>query len=203
MFIVIEGLDGSGKTTQLKLLSEKLTLKNITNIITRQPSENPIGKMARAFTLGEYPNMSNEAVSMLFAADRIQHYHEEIEIALKNGYVLCDRYYYSNLAYQGTDEAAVKRIISYNQSVMGEKKPDLVIFLNTKPEECINRISKTRANISIYESLSNLKTLQERFLTVFDHLNEAENIKIIETDGLNIQDVHERVWALVTLSCKA
>jgi dTMP kinase len=100
-FIVFEGLDGCGKTTQLLLLSERLKRAGVPHIATREPSDgNPVGRLVRDAVHGSV-TLENETLALLFAADRYQHIQTEILPALTRGaHVLCDRYYYSNLAYQ-------------------------------------------------------------------------------------------------------
>jgi len=194
MFIVLEGLDGSGKSTQVKRLSEKLKSLNIPHLVTRQPTGSPIGQVAREFTKGGFGNLENETVALLFAADRFQHYKQEIAPALaKDEIVICDRYFYSNMAYQGVTDAAMARVIVYNQVVMAEKIPDIVFFLDTAPEECIRRISDSRDGVSIYETLPRLKAIRERYFAAFNRLKDTIHIVVIETDGLAAEDVCEKI----------
>jgi len=195
MFIVLEGLDGSGKSTQARLLSQRLTAAHISNICTRQPTDSPIGKMARAFTQGEFDNLQNETIGLLFAADRFQHFTQEIAPALLQGqFVICDRYYYSNMAYQGVDDAALGRIVSYNQAVRAAKIPDITLFLDVKPKECIRRIATARDEMSIYDTLPRLVHLRERYLAAFDQLKVSDNIAIITTHGLSEAEVCDKIW---------
>jgi len=195
MFIVLEGLEGSGKSTQARLLSEQLTAANIPNLNTRQPTASPIGAMAREFTQGKFGNLQNETVGLLFAADRFQHFTHEIAPALLLGqFVVCDRYYYSNMAYQGVDDAVLERIVDYNQAVRNAKIPDVTFFLDVTPDECIRRITATRDEISIYDTLSNLEQLRERYFATFRRLEKSDNIVIVTTDGLNEVEVCNKIW---------
>lgn len=198
-FFVIEGLDGSGKSTQAKRLAKYFCAKNMSCIVTRQPSTGKIGELARAITTGEFL-AENEALALLFAADRIQHYAQEIAPALERGeIVICDRYYYSNLVYQGTDSAAFERILSYNQAVMAARKPDAIIFIDVPPEECMRRITANRAQISIYEALDKLKLQRGRFLAAFERLNE--NVVIIEAENFDANAVFEKILHKIEPLC--
>ncbi|MCL1877855.1 MAG: dTMP kinase [Defluviitaleaceae bacterium] len=180
MFIVIEGIDGSGKSTQAKRLGEFFEKRGEAYLATRLPSENAIGKLARAATQDEF-SAESEALALLFAADMVQHFYEEIAPALARGeHVICDRYYYSTLAYQGTNFDAFPRISAYNQVVMSHR-PNAVIFLDVPPEECMRRIAASRDEISIYEAMDVLGHIRDRFMDVFDRLRGTENIFIIES----------------------
>ncbi|MCL2386198.1 MAG: dTMP kinase [Defluviitaleaceae bacterium] len=202
-FFVLEGLDGSGKTTQAKLLGEWFDAKSLPYVVTRQPSDNQVGKLARAATQGAF-SLENETLALLFAADRFQHYHEEIAPALSRGnFVVCDRYYFSNLAYQGEDHAAMARIIAYNQSIMTppSRKPDAVIFLDIPPEECLRRITETREEISIYETMDRLKLQRERFFTAFELLRDSENIIMVKPEIFDASHVFETIVNKISPLC--
>ena len=102
IFIVIEGLDGSGKTTQATLLAKKLS-QNYRVLLTAEPSRGKIGTFIREGCLYEDKRLPTEAEALLFAADRIEHMYSEVKPALDEGkLVICDRYIYSSLAYQGS-----------------------------------------------------------------------------------------------------
>ena len=102
------------------------------------------------------------------------------------GIVVCDRYYYSNIVYQGHDEASINRILGYNQQVM-RHPPDVVFFLKAEPQVCLERLKLTRKDISIYENQSNLDILHKRYLALFSRL--GGNIITIETSGKSEADV--------------
>ncbi|MCL1842543.1 MAG: dTMP kinase [Defluviitaleaceae bacterium] len=196
LFIVFEGLDGSGKTTQIKRLATRLNeegKRDASCFVTHTPSKNPIGAMAREASKGAISFM-NETLALLFAADFYQHFNEEIMPALNNGkYVLCDRYYFSNMAYQGTDDAVLERIITYNKAVMAARKPDVVFFLDITPEECMRRINSTRTETGVFETLERQKLQRERFLAAFERLKDTENIVTI--NAANKDAVSAEVWA--------
>ena len=196
-FIVIEGLDGCGKSTQAKLLADELTRQGIQTLHTCQPSRAPTGQLARMALKGEVP-LENEAMALLFATDRYQHYHTEVAPELARGnHVVCDRYFYSNMAFQGIDPAAMKRIMAYNQGVMSPpaKRPDIVFFLDVPPEECIERILHTRQDISIYETIPKLTATRERYLQVFELLKESDNIITIAAAGASEKEVFNKIWS--------
>ncbi|MCL2373220.1 MAG: dTMP kinase [Defluviitaleaceae bacterium] len=203
MFIVFEGIDGSGKSTQIQLLRDKLVEAGRECLLTAEPSCNPLGVMARDFTKGKYGNMAAETIALLFAADRWQHYTSEIAPMLEGGgVVLCDRYYYSNMAYQGTDVAALARLADYNQAAMAARRPDFVFFLDVQPKECLRRINSARDEISIFETLPKLTVLRERFLTTFQHLGDAENIFVIDANGRGVNEIGDEIYGIIASKTK-
>jgi len=190
-FIVLEGLDGSGKTSQLALLSQKMTELNLPHITTRQPSNGPAGTMVREAL---YTNaMENETLALLFAADRYQHVKKTVAPALNQGiHVLCDRYYYSNLVYQAGDTKALTRLMAYNQVVMEENRPDIVLFLDVAPEECMRRLHGRSDASSIYENLTRLKEDRARFANVFSKLDD--NVIIVDANSQDVSTVLNQIW---------
>ena len=138
-FIVFEGIDGAGKTTQVKLLADKINALGGSYCLTAEPTELPSGKELRRVLGGEIKKSDCE-IATLFTLDRIAHNVDAangIEAHLKAGRtVLCDRYYYSTLAYQGsvTDYEWVKAL---NLKCPEIRKPDLCIFLDLTPEQSL------------------------------------------------------------------
>jgi len=192
-FIVIEGLDGSGKSTQARRLAEFFASRGNPCFATRQPSDDRIGSLAREATYGVFP-AENETLSLLFAAEHYQHYCGKIAPALARGEtVICDRYYYSNFVYQGVDAPTLERVFAYNYAVMAARTPDMVIFIDVEPEECMRRINANREQISIFETLEKLQTQRKRFLSLFERICDKENIIIIETENADENTVFEKI----------
>ncbi len=141
-FITFEGCDGCGKSTQLRLLSEYLTAKNIPHIFTREPGGGKISEAIREILLnGKNAEMTDACEALLYAASRVQHLADRVEPALAEGkLVICDRYADSSTAYQaygrglGTD--FVEQINAY---AMQHYAPDVTIFIDLPPEEAFRR----------------------------------------------------------------
>ncbi|MCL2605333.1 MAG: dTMP kinase [Defluviitaleaceae bacterium] len=179
-FVVFEGLEGSGKSTQLRLLAEKLETLGVPHITTRQPSDNPIGKLMRTATDG-FTKMENETMALLVAADRYQHVYDVVMPALEEGKaVLCDRYYYSSFACQGIDPGVYARVAAYNGLAMAYCKPDLTFFLDTDPKECMRRITANRDYGGLYDSLTQLTEMRERYMAIFEQLKESDPVVVID-----------------------
>lgn len=141
-FITFEGCDGCGKSTQLKLLSDYLTEKNIPHIFTREPGGGEISEAIRGILLnGKNGSMTDECEALLFAAARVQHLSDRVEPALKEGkLVICDRYVDSSLAYQafgrGLGADFIRKINAY---ALENYLPNVTVFIDLTPEAAFKR----------------------------------------------------------------
>lgn len=203
-FIVVEGLDGTGKTTQIKILAEYIRSKGNDAEITAEPTSQPTGKLIRRILSGEVPS-SPWALAALFLADRIIHNtdsEEGIEKMLKDGKtVISDRYYYSTFAYQG-HETDLSWAMDMHFNCPEVRRPDLVLFLTMSPEKCIERIRSNRPDeaIEIYENTESLTKISRQFDTVFEKLGDKENIVYIDADG-TIEEVSDRLFKAYDKYC--
>ena len=200
-FIVFEGLDGTGKTTQIKLLAEYLESTGEKVFVTAEPTGLPTGKLLRRVLSGEVPS-SPWSTAALFLSDRILHNTDEtigFRKHLEAGEtVITDRYYYSTFAYQGC-ETDLDWTMDIHFGCPELAKPDAVIFLTMSPEKCIERITANRPaeTIEIYENTEALTRISRQFDTVFDKLKDRENIIYIDADG-TVDQVAERIRAALT-----
>ncbi len=141
-FIVIEGLDGSGKSTQAKLLARNLK-KSHSTVYTAEPSRGRIGKFIRNRILYGETRPPTAVEALLFAADRIEHVQNEVLPALAKGQlVISDRYVYSSLAYQGSAGLSLDWIEAINQHAL---KPDLALFIDVDPEVVLARLKRKKS----------------------------------------------------------
>lgn len=141
-FVTFEGCEGSGKSTQLKLLSARLDEAGVDYILTREPGGSPIAERIREIILdGKNTAMCDECEALLYAAARVQHVKEKILPALESGkLVICDRYIHSSLAYQGIARGLGEQYVaSINSFAIQNCRPDLTIFLNIPPERAFAR----------------------------------------------------------------
>lgn len=164
-FIVFEGLDGCGKTTQIKRLAAHFSETKMPYLLTAEPTEAPLGKLARDVLRGEL-SMTAEAFALLFAADRAEHVKKQIQPALDAGtHVFCDRFAYSNMAFQGT-ALPIGRIATFNEGAIS-LKPDLTLFIDTEPEECSRRMSSSRQLEELYDGIKISHKIRERYFEAF------------------------------------
>jgi dTMP kinase len=162
IFIVIEGLDGSGKTTQATLLANRLS-QSYTVLLTAEPSRGKIGTFIREGCLYEDKRLPTEAEALLFAADRIEHMQKELRPALEDGkLVICDRYVYSSLAYQGSAGLSLDWIKTINARAL---QPDFSIFIDVPPERVLERLQRKK---SVMETLETQLKVREVYLKFVD-----------------------------------
>lgn len=198
LFIVFEGIDGAGKTTQINNLKEYLESKGRKVHITAEPTGFATGVLIRRALSGEIKKSECE-MAALFVVDRINHNTDAecgIEKMLADGYdVLCDRYYYSSLAYQGsaTDFEWVKTM---NLSCPEIRVPDACVFLDLTPQESLARITRDRDKIEIYETEEKLTAVRNKFHNVFEMLRDRERIFIVSSAG-TIESVANDIRACV------
>ena len=194
-FIVFEGIDGAGKTTQVGLLAERLRGMGKQVVITAEPTSLPSGVELRRALSGELRKTPLEMAEM-FATDRVAH-NIEIEKLLSDGVtVISDRYYYSSLAYQGS-VLGYDSVAKLNLDNPGIRRPDICIFLDLSPEKSLARIGGRGANVEIYENLEYLTKTRKMFFDVFERLrNEGENIAVIDASG-SVETVAKAVFDAV------
>lgn len=179
-FIVIEGLDGSGKGTQISRLASHLSGCGMPVHVTCEPTQYSSGGLIRDALAGVTQRTPYELAG-LFLADRIAHNEnpkDGIKTLIAKGYVvICDRYYYSSLAYQGM-ELGLDWLMPANLSCPGILKPDLCIFLDVTTSVADQRISAGRASRDIYEKKDTIERVRQQYFKVFAALSD-HNIKII------------------------
>ncbi|MEM4347759.1 MAG: dTMP kinase [Candidatus Altiarchaeota archaeon] len=174
MFIVLEGIDGCGKTTQAKLLSEFLKKNNFDVIMTAEPTENEIGKFIREVLSGLHV-VDAKTLALLFTADRYEHLKKIIEPALKEGkIVISERYYYSTIAYQEAQGVSRQWLLELNKFVI---MPDIAIVIDIDPKISSKRV-KTQ---EIFENEKFLANVRENYMK-FD-------TEVIKIDGEQSKEV--------------
>lgn len=160
-FICIEGIDASGKTTQAHRLVRNLRRRGLDVVYTTEPSTGEIGKLIRDHVLNRKKRVPVAVEALLFAADRVDHVDKEIKPALQKGkIVICDRYVYSTLAYQGAADLDLNWIEQINHFAL---VPDLAMFLDVSLEVVIGRM-QSKSEKSVMETLQNQRRVCEVYL---------------------------------------
>jgi dTMP kinase len=198
-FIVFEGIDGAGKTTQVELLAQNLASLGREVSLSAEPTTLPSGKAIRRALKGEEPKSECEMAAM-FVLDRIAHnINSEIGIRAltERGIdVISDRYYYSSLAYQGTatDYEWVKAMNINSPEI---RRPDLCIYLDLLPEESLERISRGRESFEIYENIEKLTAVRAKFLSVVEDLRrDGESIYVVNA-ARAAEDIAKEIFEIV------
>lgn len=193
VFICIEGIDASGKTTQAKLLVKNLNEKGYEAIYTSEPTNGFFGQILRRKIL--YGNKRVPAVieALLFALDRLEHVKKEIEPTLKEGkIVVSDRYLYSSIAYQGAAGLDLTWIEEINRWAI---KPDLAIYLDVPAEVVIKRLKEKR---SIMETLENERKVRGIYLKL------VREGKLLLVDGnRSVEEIEKEILQIVLKLLKA
>ena len=163
MFIVIEGIDGTGKSTQAKRLAQHFTALGRTVTLSREPTDGPWGTLLR--NSAETGRLSPEEELATFLKDRRQHVAEKIAPALAAGHVvILDRYYFSTMAYQGARGFDPQKIRADNEAFA--PVPDILLILDLDVETALTRIGSRGDTANEFEQRANLERCREIFLSV-------------------------------------
>jgi len=183
-FIVFEGIDGSGTTTQCKLTAEWLRGRAIPVVETFEPTDGIIGKVIRQALSCKMPGCEGEELApelfaLLFAADRMDHVNGKVVPALERGeWVLSDRCYLSSFAYQSVD-CDLDWVRAVNKHV---RRADLTLLLDLDAETAFNRFAGERANHEVFETVDKMAAVRESYLTIADILR-SEGDRIVTIDA--------------------
>ncbi len=197
LFITIEGPEGSGKTTMIRMLAEALEdLHEV--VVTREPGGIPISEKIREILLANDAEMDARTEALLFAAARRQHLVERIVPALKDGkVVLCDRFIDSSLAYQGYARGlGAEEIMEINRFAVENWMPDLTIYLKLPPEAGLKRIQDNNrtSNRLDKETLDFHKDVVKGYNEL--SVNYPERIKVVDADR-EIEDVFRDAYNII------
>ncbi len=197
IFIVLEGIDGAGTTTQARRLVRRFSEMGQEAIYTQEPTSGPIGNMIRQVLGGRLvapgpdgPQPLNaDSMSLLFSADRLDHLQTLILPALERGAaVICDRYYYSTIAYQGV-EGDIDWIRELNKKAL---QPDVVLYLQLSAEQALKRI-QGRTQKEIYEK----RDFLEKVVANYDALFKQDSKAFVLDGSLSMDLISEQILSIV------
>lgn len=191
MFIAFEGLDGSGSSSQAKLLAERLEKAGKKVLVTKEPTTDTSTGLRIREVLQHREIMSPRELQQLFTEDRAEHLKNVIEPALKDGFaVITDRYLFSTLAY-GALEVEWAWLKELNRSF---RLPDVTFLLKLDPVECLHRIAARGTAAEFFEREEKLAKVWENYERV---AAEFPNIHVIESDR-PIEEVGEEIWRIAS-----
>jgi len=180
VFVVFEGLDGAGTTTQARLASEFVAEEtDRESHRTAEPSEGPVGSQIRRALAGDL-DLDPAALALLFAADRLDHLDREVEPRLAEGAVVCcDRYALSSFAYQRAEaDLDPAWLRSINDRA---RAPDLTIFLDVPPEVCAERLAADERGGERFEDLSTLRAVEAAYReTVAAERDAGHDVRVVD-----------------------
>lgn len=196
-FVVFEGIDGAGTSTQLKILKERPEASKID--FSAEPTEKETGKFLRS-VLGGKVELDPKTTAYLFAADRNEHLYgkDGIQNSLKNGKaVIIDRYIFSSLAYQGVSCGKELPRMLNSQFPL----PQLLFFFDIDPQKSLERI-KSRDVTEIYENSEYLTDTRKQYLDVikeYQAMDEAKDMNIVIIDATQTrEEISKIVWSHIS-----
>lgn len=200
MFITFEGPDGSGKSTIIKKVYEKLINDGFDIVLTREPGGTPIAEKIRDIIL-DNSNVALDArtEALLYAASRRQHLVEKIRPALKEGkIVLCDRFLDSSLAYQGGGRnLGVQNVLNINLFATENTYPDLTLFFDIDPELGLKRVSQDKKRVADRLDNEN-ENFHEKVYSTFKEIVSTNSERIITIDASkSIEEVTECAYRTI------
>jgi dTMP kinase len=185
-FIVFEGLDGSGQSTQAALLKEYFGVRGRKALLTKEPTPWTAAGQKIQATLDEKIKLAPLKLQELFCEDRREHLEKEIIPALKDGkVVVCDRYFFSTIAFGGID-LSIEKLKQMNDGFI---YPDIIFFLDVRPEICLERIGKRGEGFKFFEKLEKLKKVAENYRELTKSFSDV----IIMDGEREIQEIHKKI----------
>ena len=194
-FIAFEGIDGSGKSTQIRILAERLKIQGDTCYTTMEPTDSPIGSLIHQIMTGRIKT-DNKVIAALFVADRLDHLLNDVDgivSKVNEGItVLTDRYYFSSYAYQSVD-MPMDWIIQANEQSSQILRPTVNIFIDTDPDIAMERIARNRFHRELFEKKSRLIEVREKYLEAFEKRKDVERVMIIDGNRSE-REIAEDIW---------
>lgn len=195
LFIAFEGIDGSGKSTQVKLLTDSLKKAGHKVYSTFEPTDSPIGSVIRNIFKHRI-EADHRVIAGLFVADRLDHLLNKTNGILKkleDGYtVITDRYYFSSYAYHGT-HMSLDWVIEANSLSADLLRPDLNIYIDISPDISMKRLTNGRSSIELYETKENLKNVRAKYLEAIEQLKFQEHI-FVTNGNRSPEEIAIDIW---------
>lgn len=200
MFITFEGPDGSGKSTIIKKIHEKLVSEGYNIVLTREPGGTPIAEKIRNIILdNENQELDARSEALLYAASRRQHLVEKIWPALKEGkIVLCDRFIDSSIAYQGGGRnIGVENVLNVNLFATENTYPDLTIFFDVSPEIGLARVSHDKKRVADRLDNEN-ENFHDKVYETFKEIVKNNPNRIVSIDASkSIDEVFDATYKII------
>lgn len=198
-FITFEGIDGSGKSTQINLLKTRMEQYGHSCALTAEPSTGPVGVMLRQFLSGRM-KADEKTLAALFASDRLDHLLNETDgicSKINQGiHVICDRYILSSYAYQSV-RVPLEWVMQLNSVAVDTLRPDYHIFIDVEPEISMKRMAEGRFHTELFETKERLTEVRNYYLKLIEQFKEQENILVINGNQ-TIEEISNEIWKNVS-----
>lgn len=193
-FIVFEGIDGSGKSTQTKLLKKYLEEQGFLVTLTKEPTNNSSVSQKIRQILNKEVIAGAKELQELFIQDRKEHLEKVVIPSLKEGkIVISDRYYFSTIVYGESERVSKEWLIEKNKDFLA---PDTTIIIDLDPKICIERITANRSSIDLFEKIGKLEKVRDNYK---DIAKKFQNIYIIDGNE-EIERVHNEIKKIQNLT---
>jgi len=190
-FIVLEGLDGAGTTTQGQILRDRLQDLGLAVELTKEPTDSALGVIARSFTDGRI-HLEPETVALTFAADRIEHTVEIRALLATGTWVISDRYVASSLSYQTSQGLPFEWVRTLNSRAM---EPDATVFVDTSVATCVERLeARGEFNTGPFDKAAALEKARDLYLQAFQSDVPLGELVTVDGDGSR-DEVADAIWA--------
>jgi dTMP kinase len=199
-FITFEGIEGSGKTTQINLLAEFLKNKGYDVLVSREPGGTPLGEKIRHLLLDpQYESMDYKTEILLYAADRAQHVKEMIKPALEKGkIVISDRFVDSNLAYQAAGRGLdYEMVYQINEWVIDSTWPDLTFILDIDIKEGLKRARAQSFDAEGDRLEREVDDFHQRVRDAYLKMAEKERFALINA-GESIENIRKNIENIIS-----
>lgn len=198
LFFAFEGIDGTGKTTQIKRLRHRLEAHGYRVIETKEPTDGLIGKFVRE-SLKQESTINEASSALLFAADRMDHLLKKgglLDLLADDDVViLCDRYLLSSLAYNSLKEP-LEWVLAINKNAQALLTPTAHLLLDLPEQKAMQRIEDRKVPLERYESLHQLHQVRTLYRSLADTLGD-ENIIILDADT-DEETLANNIWQTVS-----
>jgi dTMP kinase len=182
-FIVFEGIDASGKSTQMRMLESYLKEKGVPVYMTREPTDSPFGALAHQCMTGRI-DTDEKTIAAVMAADRLDHIYNKtngLMEKINNGVtVISDRYYFSSYAYQGA-HLGLDWVLELNRLSAEALRPDVNIFIDIDAQTSMSRL-QGRGDLERYEKLDKQLKIRDQYFTAFEKLKDSERVEIVSSN---------------------
>lgn len=198
LFIALEGIDGSGKSTQIKLLAERLRQEGHRVYTTFEPTSSLIGSLIRNI-FNHRVQSDHKTIAALFLADRLDHLQNETDGILKKmreGFtVITDRYYFSSYAYHGA-HIDLDWVIDSNGLCAEILRPDLNVYIDIAIDTSLERLNKGRESLELFETRENIEKVRKTYLESFKKQQHKEKVTFVDGEASE-EEVSDRIWRAV------